>query len=167
MAIVTYKGNQYHTNGELPGIGTPAPKFVLTHGDLSNIRLSDYAGRKVMLNIFHTLDTPLCPDSELKFNNDFEYREDAVVLVITNDLPFAHRHLCCTEVSDHVVLLSMMKNRKFARDYGVLIEDGPLQGLMARSIVVIDEAGKVIYRQLVPDLLKEPDYSAALDALEI
>lgn len=166
MAIVTYKENQYRTSGELPDIGTLAPNFVLTHSDLSNARLSDFAGKKVMLNIFHTLDIPICPDDELKFNNVFEYRKDAVILVITNDLPFAHRHLCCVEVCDHIIPLSMMKNRNFAKDYGVLIEDGPLTGLMARSIVVIDEVGKVIYKQLVPDVLKEPDYSEALDALK-
>ncbi|MCP4076167.1 MAG: thiol peroxidase [Gammaproteobacteria bacterium] len=166
MAIITFNGNQYNTNGELPAVGTPAPKLVLTHSDLSNARLSDYAGKKVLLNIFHTLDIPLCPDSELRFHNTFEYREDAVVLVVTNDLPFAHRHLCCADVCDHVIKLSMMKNRKFARDYGVLIEDGPLKGLMARSIVVIDEAGIIIYKQIVPDIHKQPDYSEVLDVLK-
>ena len=166
MAIISYKNSQYNTNGELPEIGTLAPKFILTHSDLSNARLSDYAGKKVMLNIFHTLDIPLCPNDEHKFENVFEYRKDAVIRVITNDLPFAHRHLCCVDVCDHVVPLSLMKDRKFAKDYGVLIEDGPLKGLMARSIVVIDEVGKVIYKQLVPDVLQEPDYSEALDSLK-
>ena len=166
MAIVTYNGNQYNTNGELPAVGSPAPKFVLTHSDLTNARLSDYAGKKVLLNIFHTLDIPLCPDSELKFHNNFEYRDDAVVLVVTNDLPFAHRHLCCAHVCDHVITLSMMKNRKFARNYGVLIENGPLKGLMARSIVVIDEAGLIIYKQLVTDINQGPDYTEVLDILK-
>ena len=166
MAVFTFNGNQYNTNGELPAIGTQAPKFVLTHSDLSNARLSDYAGKKVLLNIFHTLDIPLCPDFEQKFHKAFEYRKDAIVLVITNDLPFAHRHLCCADVCDHVITLSMMKNRKFARDYGVLIEDGPLKGLMARSIVVVDEVGKVIFKQQVPDIVREPDYAEVLDALK-
>jgi len=166
MAFITYKGIQYSTNGELPKNGSVAPKFKLTHGDLSNARLSDYAGKKVILNIFHTMDTPLCPESAHKFNNIFEYRKDVVILVISNDLPFAHRHLCSVDDIKNVIPLSMMKDRNFAKDYGILIESGPLTGLLARSIVVINEDGKVTYTQLVPEVLNEPDYSEAVDALK-
>lgn len=164
MATIIYKGFQLKTNGELPEVGSQAPGFILTHGDLSSASLGDYAGKKVILNIFPTLDTPLCPTSEHRFNNMFENRNDVVVLVISADLPFAQRHLCVVDDIKNVMPLSMMKNRKFAEDYGVLITSGPLEGLIARSIVVIDENGKVMYTQLVPDVNHEPDYLSALEA---
>jgi len=164
MATIIYKGFQLKTNGELPQTGVQAPDFNLTHGDLSSACLSDYAGKKIILNIFPSLDTPLCPSSEHRFNNMFEHRDDVVVLVISADLPFAQRHLCVVDDIQNVIPLSMMKNKKFAEDYGILITSGPLEGLIARAIVVIDENGKILYTQLVPDVNLEPDYLSALDA---
>ena len=164
MATIIYKGFQLKTNGELPEVGIQAPDFILTHGDLSSASLRDFAGKKIVLNIFPSLDTPLCPSSEHRFNNMFENRDDVVVLVISADLPFAQRHLCVVDEIKNVIPLSMMKNKKFAQDYGILITSGPLEGLIARSIVVIDEKGKVKYTQLVPDVNREPDYLSALEA---
>ncbi len=163
MASIMYKGFKLKTSGELPKIGEQAPDFKLTHGDLSSASLSDFIGKKVILNIFHTLDLPICPSSEHKFNNMFINRDNVVVLVISADLPFAQRHLCCVDDVKNVIPLSMMKNKKFAEDYGILIVSGPLEGLIARSIVVINEAGKIIYTQLVPDVNSEPDYLSALE----
>jgi thiol peroxidase len=166
MATVTLKNDLIlHTNGELPEIGTMAPDFKLTKNDLSCARLEDYANRKVILNIVPSLDTPTCAESARRFNAAFENRKDAEVLVISADLPFAQGRFCSIEGLDNVTPLSMMKNKSFAEDYGVLLVDGPLEGLAARSIVIIDEAGTVMYTQLVEETADEPDYDAALDAL--
>ncbi|MDJ0832417.1 MAG: thiol peroxidase [Gammaproteobacteria bacterium] len=164
MSSIIYNGYQLKLSGELPEIGSDAPPFKLTHGDLTSATLNDYTGKKVILNIFHTLDTPLCSDSDHRFNNLFINRKDVVVLVVSADLPFAQRHLCVVDDIHNVIPLSMMKNKQFGEDYGVLITSGPLEGLLARSIVLIDEKGKVAYTQLVPDLGNEPDYLSALDA---
>lgn len=164
MSSIMYKGFQLKTNGDLPEVGTQAPGFTLTQGDLSSTSLSDFSGKKVVLNISPTLDTPLCPTSAHRFNNMFEYRDDVIVLVISTDLPFAQRHLCVIDEINNVIPLSMMKNKKFAEDYGILITSGPLEGLLARAIVVIDENGKIIHSQLIPDLDNDPDYLSALEA---
>lgn len=167
MSTIIYKGFEFKTCGELPEIGSKAPGFVLTHADLSSSGLSDYIGKKVILNIFPTLDTPLCSSADHRFNNHFATREDIIILVISADLPFAQRHLCSVDDIQNVVPLSMMKNKKFAEDYGVLITNGPLEGLMARSIVVIDEKGLIQYTQLAPDISKEPDYLSVIEAVEL
>jgi len=164
MSTIMYKGIQLRTNGDLPAVGAQAPGFTLTHGDLSSASMSDYSGKKIVLNIFPTLDTPLCPSSAHRFNNMFEYRDDVVVLVISADLPFAQRHLCVVDDIHNIIPLSMMKNKIFAEDYGILITNGPLEGLLTRSIVVIDENGKIIHSQQVPDLNNDPDYLSALEA---
>jgi thiol peroxidase len=166
MATITYKGFQLKTNGELPEIGSDAPHFVLTTSDLGSASLADFTGKKVILNIFPTLDTPLCPSSDHRFNNMFSNRDDVVMLMITSDLPFAHRHLCCVHDGDNIAPLSMMKNKKFAEDYGIFITSGPLEGLLARAIVVINEEGKIHYTQLVPDINNDPDYLSALEAVK-
>ena len=165
MAEVTLQGNPMHTNGELPEVGSEAPDFRLTDGELNDRSLADFAGKKRLLNIVPSLDTPTCAESARKFNQKFAGRDDAVCLVISADLPFAQGRFCSTEGLENVVPLSMMKSKKFANDYGVLITDGPLEGLAARAIVVVDEDGKVTYTQLVKEIADEPDYDAALAAL--
>ncbi len=166
MAIVTLNGDSMNTNGELPSTGSLAPEFELTNGDLQTVRLSDYANRKVVLNIVPSLDTPTCAASARRFNEAFRERKDAVVLVISADLPFAQSRFCSTEGLENVIPLSMMKDRQFAKDYGVLLINGPLAGLAARAVVIIDEAGTVMYTQLVEDIADEPDYDAVLEALQ-
>ncbi|WP_456375821.1 thiol peroxidase [Thiolapillus sp.] len=165
MTTVTLNGDPMTTNGTPPKPGDIAPEFELTDGDLQTVRLSDYANRKIILNIVPSLDTPTCAASARRFNEAFENRSDAVVLVVSADLPFAQGRFCSTEGLENVVPLSMMKDRQFAKDYGVLLVDGPLAGLAARAVLIIDEAGTVMYTQLVEEIADEPDYAAVLDAL--
>jgi thiol peroxidase len=161
MATITLKGNEIHTNGELPAVGSAAPDFHLVDTELNDRRLADYKGRKKLLNIVPSLDTPVCATSTRKFN-DHAAEKDAVMLVIAADLPFAMSRFCTGEGVDKVIPLSMMRSRNFAKDYGVLIEDGPLAGITARAVVVIDEHDKVVYTEMVPEIAQEPDYDAAL-----
>ena len=165
MATITLKGNEIHTNGELPAVGSPAPDFHLVDKDLNDVHLSDFKGKKKLLNIVPSLDTPVCATSTRKFNEAAAGRDDVVMLVISADLPFAMGRFCGAEGVDKVIPLSMMRSRNFAKDYGVLIEDGPLAGITARAIVVIDENDKVVYTELVPEIAQEPDYDKALAAL--
>jgi thiol peroxidase len=165
MATVTLQGNQIHTSGELPSVGASAPDFHLVDGKLNDVSLANYSGKKKLLNIVPSLDTPTCATSTRKFNERAGDRDDAVVLVISADLPFAQGRFCGAEGIDNVTTLSMMRNRNFAKDYGVLITDGPLAGITARAVVVMDENDKVVYTQLVPEIGDEPDYDAALAAL--
>ena len=165
MATVTLQGNPIHTNGELPGVGASAPDFQLVDGKLNDVQLANYSGKKKLLNIVPSLDTPTCATSTRKFNERAIDMKDTVVLVVSADLPFAQGRFCSTEGLDNVIPLSMMRNRNFARDYGVLIVDGPLAGITARAVVVIDENDRIVYTQLVPEIADEPDYDAALAAL--
>ena len=165
MATVTLQGNQIHTNGELPAVGANAPDFHLVDGKLNDVHLADYSGKKKLLNIVPSLDTPTCATSTRKFNERARDKADAVVLVVSADLPFAQGRFCGAEGIDNVIPLSMMRSRNFAKDYGVLITDGPLAGITARAVVVMDENDKVVYTQLVPEIADEPDYDAALAAL--
>ncbi|QYZ67373.1 MAG: thiol peroxidase [Gammaproteobacteria bacterium (ex Lamellibrachia satsuma)] len=164
MAKITLKGNEINTSGELPAVGSDAPAFSLTAGDLSNKGLGDFSGKKVLLNIVPSLDTATCAASARKFNENFNSRDDAVCLVISCDLPFAQGRFCTAEGLENVVSLSLMKSKAFAKDYGLLITDGPLEGLCSRAIVIV-EGGKVTYTQQVPEIVDEPDYDAALKAL--
>ncbi len=161
MATITLQGNEIHTNGDLPAVGADAPDFHLVDGELNDRRLADYAGKKKLLNIVPSLDTPVCATSTKKFN-DHAADKDAVMLVVAADLPFAMTRFCSGENVDKVIPLSMMRTRAFAKDYGVLIEDGPLAGITARAVVVIDENDKVVYTEMVPEIAQEPDYDAAL-----
>ncbi len=161
MATITLQGNEIHTNGDLPAVGADAPDFHLVDGELNDRRLGDYAGKKKLLNIVPSLDTPVCATSTKKFN-DHAADKDAVMLVVAADLPFAMTRFCSGENVDKVIPLSMMRTRAFAKDYGVLIEDGPLAGITARAVVVIDENDKVVYTEMVPEIAQEPDYDAAL-----
>ncbi|MFQ5659230.1 MAG: thiol peroxidase [Gammaproteobacteria bacterium] len=165
MTAITLRGNEIHTNGELPSVGAQAPDFVLVDGDLNNITLATYQGRKKLLNIVPSLDTPVCQTSTRKFNEHAQGRDDVVFLIVSADLPFAMKRFCTAEATDNVIPLAMMRSRNFAKDYGVLIEDGPLAGITARAVVVIDDNDKIAYTELVPEIANEPDYDAALAAL--
>ena len=165
MATVTLQGEPLHTSGDLPAVGSEAPEFRLVTTDLKDVNLADYAGKKKLLNIVPSLDTPVCAVSTKRFNEAAKDRADLVVLVISADLPFASDRFCSAEGIDNVVTLSMMRSRNFAKDYGVLIEDSALAGITARAVVVLDENNGVIYTELVPEIGQEPDYDAALAAL--
>lgn len=165
MATITLKGNEIHTNGELPAIGSQAADFKLVDAELGDRSLADYAGQRKLLNIVPSLDTPVCATSTRKFNEAAAGQNNVVMLVISADLPFAMGRFCAAEGIDKVVPLSMMRSRNFAKDYGVLIEDGPLAGITARAIVILDESDKVVYTELVPEIGQEPDYDKALAAL--
>ncbi len=165
MANITLRGNPIHTNGELPNVGAKAPDFKLTTGELKDVSLADYKGKKKILNIVPSLDTPTCATSTRKFNAEASSIPDTVVLVVSADLPFAAKRFCTTEGLQNVVPLSLMRDKKFAQDYGVLMTDGGLAGITARAVVVIDKDDKVVYRQLVPEIGQEPDYESALKAV--
>ena len=165
MAQITLKGDAINTSGNLPTIGNPAPDFKLTNVDLADVSLADYQGKKKLLNIVPSLDTPVCATSTQKFNEAAKGRDDVVMLIISADLPFAMGRFCTGEKLDNVVPLSMMRDKNFAKDYGVLIQDGPLAGITARAVVVVDENDKVAYTELVPEIAQEPDYEKALSAL--
>ncbi|MFA7056679.1 MAG: thiol peroxidase [Candidatus Cloacimonadales bacterium] len=165
MAKITLKGNAINSIGNLPKVGDKAPDFVLVKNDLSEAKLSDYQGKKVVLNIFPSLDTPVCATSVRKFNAELNNLENTVVLCISRDLPFAQARFCGAEGLKNVITLSEMRGEAFSQAYGVKIVDGPMAGLMARSVVIIDEKGKVIYNELVPEIVQEPDYKKALCSL--
>ncbi|MDH5444128.1 MAG: thiol peroxidase [Gammaproteobacteria bacterium] len=163
MAQITLQGNAINTNADLPAVGSAAPAFKLTDGELNDKSLADFAGKKKLLNIVPSLDTPVCATSTKRFND--AARDDSVMLIISADLPFAMGRFCTAENTDKVISLSMMRDKNFAKDYGVLIQDGPLAGITARAVVVLDENDKVIYNELVPEIAQEPNYDAALAAL--
>jgi thiol peroxidase len=165
MAQTALEGNPVNLAGELPAVGSQAPDFRLTGGDLKDVTLADYAGKKKLLNIVPSLDTGVCATSTKKFNEAMAGKDDAVALVISADLPFASSRFCSAEGITNVINLSMMRSRNFAKDYGVLIEDGPLAGITARAVVVLDADNAVLYTQLVPEITQEPDYDSALAAL--
>ncbi len=165
MATITLKGNPIHTTGDLPGTGQEAPDFILVDGGLQDVSLATYSGKKKLLNIVPSLDTPTCALSTKKFNDAAKEKSDTVFLMISADLPFAMSRFCAAEGTSNVIPLSLMRSRKFAKDYGVLIEDGPLAGITARAVVVLDENNKVVYSQLVGEIADEPDYRSALAAL--
>jgi thiol peroxidase len=162
MAKTAFKGSPVPLSGELPQPGMAAPGFTLTRSDLSDVSLSEYAGKTVVLNIFPSIDTPVCAMSVRKFNAEISNAENAVVLCISADLPFAHARFCGAEGLDQVVSASTFRNPEFGDAYGVRITEGPLAGLMARAVVVIDGDGKVAYTQLVEEISQEPDYEKAL-----
>jgi thioredoxin-dependent peroxiredoxin len=166
MATVTLKGNPIHTSGDLPKVGAKAPDFRLAGGDLKDVSLATFKGKKKVLNIVPSLDTPVCATSTRKFNEKAGSLPNAVVLIVSADLPFASGRFCVAEGLENVVPLSLMRGREFAKDYGVLITDGPLEGITARAVVVLDENDKVVHAELVPEIGQEPNYDAALAALK-
>lgn len=165
MATVTLKGNTLHTSGNLPSIGSKARGFTLTKNDLSSASLSDYSGKKVVLNIFPSIDTGTCAQSVRQFNQEAAELNNTTVLCISKDLPFAQTRFCGAEGIDNVVMLSDFKDGSFGNAYGVTFIDGPLQPLLSRSVVVIGEDGNVRYTEQVPETVDEPNYKAALEAL--
>ena len=166
MATVTLKGNSTHTLGELPAEGGSAPDFRLVRGDLSEATLGDYAGKRKVINIVPSLDTPVCAAQARHFNEAAAALDDTVVLVISGDLPFAQSRFCSTEGIDNLEMLSAFRSPEFGREWGIGIADGPLAGLTARAVVVADENDRIVYTQLVPEIGQEPDYEAVLGALK-
>jgi len=162
MAKITLKGNSIQTSGNLPAKGAQAPDFTLTKTDLSDVSLKDFLGKKVILNIFPSLDTSVCATSVRKFNAEADKLANTVVLCISRDLPFAHSRFCTTEGLNNVIPLSELRNESFSKAYGVKIIDGPLSGVFSRAVVVLDVSGKVVYSEQVPEITQEPNYEAAL-----
>ncbi|MFP4430818.1 MAG: thiol peroxidase [Spirochaetota bacterium] len=165
MAQITFKGNPVHTSGTLPQTNSAAPDFVLTTGDLSDVSLKDFAGKRKILNIVPSLDTGVCAASAVRFNEEIDKVDNAVVLTVSEDLPFAQSRFCESNGVDKVVTLSQLRNKDFGKAYGVEMVDGPLAGLLSRAVVVIDENDNVIYTQQVPEITQEPDYDEVLQAL--
>jgi thiol peroxidase len=165
MAKITLKGNSIDTVGSLPAVGSRAPDFKLTKGDLGDVTLADFAGKRKLLNIVPSLDTGVCASSARRFNQEAASVPGAVMLTVSADLPFAQKRFCEAEGIANVVMLSELRERKFGEDYGVRIATGPLAGLLSRAVVVLDEKDMVVYTQQVPEIAQEPDYAAASAAL--
>jgi thiol peroxidase len=166
MATITLKGNEIHTSGNLPAIGTAAKDFNLVGTDLSIKTLADFKGKNLVLNIFPSIDTGTCATSVRNFNKSAAGLTNTNVLCISRDLPFAQGRFCGAEGIDNVVMLSDFNTGQFGKDYGLQIVDGPLTGITSRCIVVIDTEGKVIYTEQVAETSEEPNYEAALNALK-
>jgi thioredoxin-dependent peroxiredoxin len=165
MANVTLKGQTVAVDGTLPAVGQAAPDFSLTAADLSDVSLAAFVGKKKVLNIFPSIDTPTCAMSVRKFNQQASSHPDAVVLCISADLPFAQQRFCGAEGLSGVKTLSTFRNPGFLSDYGVLLASGPLAGLCARAVLVLDAENRVLHAELVGEIANEPDYAAALAAL--
>jgi thiol peroxidase len=165
MAEITLQGNKVNTNGDIPQIGSSAPDFILVDSDLNDLSLSNYDGKNIILNIIPSLDTPVCQKSTKIFNEKASSLSDVVVLAVSADLPFAMKRFCSAESIESVKPMSMMRSRNFAKDYGVLLVDGPLSGITARAVVVINKDKKIIHSELVQEIANEPNYEAALNSL--
>lgn len=165
MAKITLQGNPINTIGELPAVGSQAKDFTLVAADLAEKTLADYKGSKVVLNIFPSLDTGTCAASVRYFNKVAGEHPNTKVLCISRDLPFAQARFCGAEGLDNVITLSDFREGTFGKDYGLQIIDGPLQGLLSRVVILLDEEGKVTYTQQVPEIVDEPDYDEVLKAL--
>ncbi len=166
MAEIKIEGNPIHTVGSLPAKGSKAPDFTLVKQDLSEVKLSDYSGKRVVLNIFPSLDTGTCAASVRRFNKEAGGLENTEVLCVSMDLPFAAGRFCVAEGIDGVTTASVFRDPEFGKDYGVTFTDGPVRGLLSRAVVVIDEKGTVIYTQQVPEVTEEPEYAPVLDILK-
>ena len=166
MATVTFQGQPVTLSGELPQVGQPAPRFGGVRGDLSVAHLPDFLGKRVVINFFPSLDTPVCAASVRRFNQAAAGLDNTVVLCVSKDLPFAQSRFCTTEGIDNVIALSSFRCHCLAEKYGIEITDGPLRGLLARAVVVVDEPGNIVYEELVDEITHEPDYEKALAALK-
>ncbi len=165
MAKISSRGEIVETSGELPAVGAIAPSFALRKADLSPITLADYEGSRLVLNIFPSIDTPTCAKSVRRFNQSAAAMPNTKVLCVSADLPFALSRFCGAEGIENVETASVYRSPEFGRDYGIYMAEGRLAGLLARAIVVIDESGKVIHTELVPEIAQEPDYDAVVAAL--
>jgi thioredoxin-dependent peroxiredoxin len=165
MATITLGGNTIHTNGNLPAVGNTAPDFKLVKSDLSEVSLADFKGKRVILNIFPSLDTSVCAKSVREFNKLAAGKENAVVLCISKDLPFAHSRFCTAEGIEGVVSLSEFRDNAFSDAYGLRIVDGPLAGLHSRVVIIVGTDGKVVYTEQVPEITQDPDFAKAIAAL--
>lgn len=165
MASVKFKGTTVHTNGELPKVAAKAPNFVLVDGNLQEKGLQDFKGRRKLISIVPSLDTGVCALSAKKFNEAAKNNPKLMIIFVSADLPFAQKRMCQQDNLENIVTLSMMRNKEFAERYGVLLVDGPLAGLAARSVVVLDENDNVLYTELVDEITTEPNYQKALDVL--
>jgi len=166
MAKVTLKGNEVNTNSDIVSQGSDAPDFILVNSDLHDVNLSSFDGKNKILSIVPSLDTPVCQKSTLVFNEKVAELEDTVMLIVSSDLPFAMKRFCTNESLDNVMPVSMMRSRNFAKDYGVLLVDGPLSGITTRAIVTISKDNKVLHSELVTEIADEPNYQAALDSIK-
>jgi thiol peroxidase len=166
MAKITLKGNSIETIGNLPNVGETAKEFELVKNDLSKAKLSDYKGKNVVLNIFPSLDTPTCAASVRRFNKEAAELENTTVLCISRDLPFAQARFCGAEGIDNVETLSDFATGQFGKDYNLEIATGPLAYLHSRCVIILNSEGKIIYTEQVPEIVDEPNYEAALNALK-
>lgn len=166
MQTVYFKGSPVHTYGDIPAVGTQAPGFDLTSKDLSDVRLSDFENKRVVLNIFPSLDTPVCAMSVRRFNKEAADLKDTAVICISKDLPFAMNRFCAAEGIENVTVASAFRSPVFVKNYGLEMVDGPLAGLLARAVIVIDKDGKVIFSDLVDEITHEPDYEGAISVLK-
>ncbi len=167
MALVLLKQKEFHTCGELPKVSEKAPSFVLTSQTLEDKTLEDFSGKKRLLYIVPSLDTPTCGTSAKRFNEIGKRCPALLILIISCDLPFAQKRFCVQEGANNIVTLSLMRNKEFGKKYGVLMEDGPLQGLLARAVLLLDEEGKILYSELVSDISYEPHYDNLEKALSL
>jgi len=165
MSQITLKGNPFNTVGELPEIGTVAQEFTLVSSDLSEKHLADFTGKRILLNIFPSIDTGVCAASARAFNKEASALENTVVINVSRDLPFALTRFCAAEGLDNVEVLSDFRGN-FGEDYGVTLIDSPMKGLLSRAVVILDENGKVIYTEQVPEIGQEPNYEEAVNALK-
>lgn len=166
MANITLKGSPIHTLGTLPSVGSQAPDFTVTKIDLSESQLKDYLGKRVILNIFPSLDTPTCASAMRHFNEIAQQLRNTTILCISADLPFAQQRFCVAEKLANVITGSVYRHPDFGKKYGTTITDGPVAGLQSRAIVVIDENGKIVHTEQVKELAEEPDYQAVLALLK-
>lgn len=165
MAEITLRGNPIHTSGNLPAVGSMAPDFKLTKGDLSDVSLADFAGKKKVLSIVPSLDTGVCATSLRTFNQRAAGLDGVVILNVSRDLPFAQRRFCAAEGIEDAVTVSEFRNRNFGAAYGIEIIDGAFAGTLGRAVVVLDEKDTVVHTELVPEISQEPNYDAALQAV--
>lgn len=165
MSTITFKGNPINTIGNLPEVGKDAQEFTMISGDLSEKNLADYTGKRVVLNIFPSIDTGICAASARKFNEEASNLDNTVVINVSRDLPFALSRFCAAEGLNNVETLSDFRGN-FGEDYGVTLSDSPLKGLLSRAVVVLDEKAKVIYTEQVPEIGQEPNYEAAIASLK-
>lgn len=164
MAKITFKGTEVNTIGNLPKVGDKAADFSLVGSDLSEMKLGDFAGKNIVLNVFPSIDTGVCATSVRKFNKEASNLKNTVVLAVSADLPFASGRFCSVEGIENVKPASVFRSPEFGKEYGVLMVDGPLKGLLARCVVIINPEGYISYTELVPEIGQEPDYQTAINS---